>query len=163
MDRQRGPDRPTLNSFAHFATVCPCRLQRHWVRWVSATTVLVLPSDGGSLFSARVLATEYRPNDHLEELVVDRQILDISSIPGYCDARHDVSGRSPPKRLHANSGTTARIPLLAGITPWTHVEAGMAYGRGLPRLLLREPGVYKGAFDNVVNGHRTHVVELGDC
>jgi Pentapeptide repeats (8 copies) len=53
--------------------------------------------------------------------------------------------------------------LQAGITPWTHVEAGMAYGRGLPLLLLREPGVYKGAFDNAVNGHRTHVVELGDC
>jgi hypothetical protein len=38
-----------------------------------------------------------------------------------------------------------------------------AYGRGLPLLLLREPGVYAGAFDDVVNGHHTHVVELGDC
>jgi hypothetical protein len=28
---------------------------------------------------------------------------------------------------------------------------------------LREPGVYAGAFDDVVNGHHTHVVELGDC
>jgi hypothetical protein len=50
-----------------------------------------------------------------------------------------------------------------GTTPWTHVEAGMAYGRGLPLLLLREPGVYTGAFDDAVDGHRTHVVDLGDC
>ena len=50
----------------------------------------------------------------------------------------------------------------AGITPWTHVEAGMAYGRGLPLLLLREPGVDTGAFDEAVKGHRTHVVDLAD-
>ncbi len=50
----------------------------------------------------------------------------------------------------------------AGITPWTHVEAGMAFGQGLPLLILREPGVCAGAFDDAVNGHRTHVVELGD-
>jgi hypothetical protein len=103
MERQRGPDRPTVNSLAHFATVYPCRLQRHWVHWVSATSVSGLLSDGGSSFSARVLATDYRCNDRLDELVVDRQIPDISSIPGYCDARHDVPGRSPPKRLRPDA------------------------------------------------------------
>jgi hypothetical protein len=50
-----------------------------------------------------------------------------------------------------------------GTTPWTHVEAGMAYGRGLPLVLLREPGVDTGAFDEAVDGHRSHVVDLGDC
>jgi hypothetical protein len=50
----------------------------------------------------------------------------------------------------------------AGITPWTHVEAGMAYGRGLPLLLLREPGVDAGAFENAVEGHHTYLVDLGD-
>lgn len=49
----------------------------------------------------------------------------------------------------------------AGATPWTHLEAGMAYGQGLPLLILREPGVCTGAFDDVVNGHRAHVVEVG--
>jgi hypothetical protein len=49
-----------------------------------------------------------------------------------------------------------------GITPWTHIEAGLAYGQGLPLLLLRETEVSAGAFDDAVNGHQTHVVELGD-
>lgn len=49
-----------------------------------------------------------------------------------------------------------------GNTPWTHIEAGMAYGRGLPLLLLREPGVDTGAFDDSVDGYRAHVVDLGD-
>jgi hypothetical protein len=53
--------------------------------------------------------------------------------------------------------------LSAGTTPWTHVEAGLAYGRDVPLLLLREPAVSTGAFDDVVSGHRAHVVELGDC
>ncbi|MEE2855128.1 MAG: pentapeptide repeat-containing protein [Actinomycetota bacterium] len=50
----------------------------------------------------------------------------------------------------------------AGTTPWTHVEAGMAYGKGLPLLLLREPGVSTGVFDHAVDGHHTHVVDLED-
>ena len=50
-----------------------------------------------------------------------------------------------------------------GTTPWTHIEAGMAYGRGLPLLLLREPGVSTRTFDDAVDGHRTHVVDLQDC
>lgn len=50
----------------------------------------------------------------------------------------------------------------AGTTPWTHVEAGMAYGRGLPLLLLREQGVNTGVFDHAVDGHHTHVVDLKD-
>jgi hypothetical protein len=50
----------------------------------------------------------------------------------------------------------------AGVTPWTHVEAGMAYGRGLPLLLLRERGVNTGVFDHAVDGLYTHVVDLED-
>jgi hypothetical protein len=51
--------------------------------------------------------------------------------------------------------------LPVGATPWTHLEAGMAYGQGLPLLIMREPGVCAGAFDDAVNGHRTYVVEVG--
>jgi len=51
----------------------------------------------------------------------------------------------------------------AGPTPWTHLEAGMAYGQGLPLLIIREPGVCGGAFDDVINGHRTYVIELGEA
>lgn len=50
----------------------------------------------------------------------------------------------------------------AGVTPWTHVEAGMAYGRGLPLLLLREQGVNTGVFDDAVDGLHAHVVDLDD-
>lgn len=50
----------------------------------------------------------------------------------------------------------------AGTTPWTHVEAGMAYGKGLPLLLLREPGINTGVFDHAVDGYHTHVVDLED-
>jgi hypothetical protein len=50
----------------------------------------------------------------------------------------------------------------ADTTPWIHVEAGMAYGKGLPLLLVREPGVTTGVFDHAVDGYRTHVVDLED-
>jgi hypothetical protein len=50
----------------------------------------------------------------------------------------------------------------AGTSPWIHVEAGMAYGKGLPLLLLREPGVKTGVFDHAVDGYRTRVVDLKD-
>jgi hypothetical protein len=36
----------------------------------------------------------------------------------------------------------------------------MAHVRGLPLLHLREPGVSTGVFDHVVDGYRTHVVDL---
>jgi hypothetical protein len=49
-----------------------------------------------------------------------------------------------------------------GVTPWTHVEAGMAYGCNLPLLIVREPGVDAGAFDDAVAGHRTYVLDLPD-
>jgi hypothetical protein len=48
----------------------------------------------------------------------------------------------------------------AGTTPWIHAEAGMAHARGLPLLLLREPGVRTGVFDHAVDGYHTHVVDL---
>ena len=50
----------------------------------------------------------------------------------------------------------------SGTTPWTHLEAGMAYGCNLPLLMVREPGVQSGAFDDVVAGHRTFVVDLAE-
>lgn len=49
-----------------------------------------------------------------------------------------------------------------GVTPWTHVEAGMAYGCNLPLLIVREVGVDSGAFDDAVAGHRTHTLDLED-
>jgi hypothetical protein len=47
-----------------------------------------------------------------------------------------------------------------GVTPWTHVEAGMAYGCNVPLLIVREPGVDSGAFDDTVAGHRTYMLGL---
>ena len=58
---------------------------------------------------------------------------------------------------------TAAPAAVSGATPWTHLEAGMAYGCGLPLLIVREDGVRAGAFDEVVVGHRTFVVDVGDA
>jgi hypothetical protein len=49
-----------------------------------------------------------------------------------------------------------------GVTPWTHLEAGMAYACNLPLLIVREPGVDYGAFDDAVAGHRTYLLDLVD-
>ena len=47
-----------------------------------------------------------------------------------------------------------------GATPWTHVEAGMAYACNLPLLIVREASVNAGAFDDSVIGHRTFILNL---
>ena len=49
-----------------------------------------------------------------------------------------------------------------GATPWAHVEAGMAYGCGLPLLLVREVDVRSGAFDDAVIGHRTFALDIDE-
>lgn len=49
-----------------------------------------------------------------------------------------------------------------GATPWTHVEAGMAYACNLPLLIVRESGVNSGAFDDSVAGHRTFFLDVQD-
>jgi hypothetical protein len=49
-----------------------------------------------------------------------------------------------------------------GATPWTHLEAGMAYGCNLPLLMVREPGVDSGAFDDAVAGHRTFMLDVAE-
>ena len=49
-----------------------------------------------------------------------------------------------------------------GATPWTHLEAGMAYGRELPMLLVREVEVRSGAFDDAVIGHRTYALDISE-
>jgi len=51
----------------------------------------------------------------------------------------------------------------AGVSPWTHVEAGMAYACNLPLLIIREPGVDVGVFHDAVGGHRTHLVDLHEA
>ena len=48
----------------------------------------------------------------------------------------------------------------AGITPWCHVEAGMAIGLRMPVLLLHEEGVSAGAFSSAVKGHNVHLAAL---
>jgi hypothetical protein len=45
-------------------------------------------------------------------------------------------------------------------TPWLHLEAGMAYSCQLPLLIVREPGIDAGAFDDVIAGHHTYLVDL---
>ena len=49
-----------------------------------------------------------------------------------------------------------------GATPWTHVEAGMAYACNLPLLIVREASVNSGAFDDSVVGHRTFILNVKD-
>ncbi len=48
----------------------------------------------------------------------------------------------------------------SGATPWTHLEAGMAFACNLPILIVREPGVESGVFDVAVAGHNTHMFDL---
>jgi uncharacterized protein YjbI with pentapeptide repeats len=50
----------------------------------------------------------------------------------------------------------------SGTTPWTHLEAGMAYGCNLPLLMVREAGVNSGAFDDVVAGRRTFMLDVAE-
>ena len=38
----------------------------------------------------------------------------------------------------------------------------MAYASNLPMLIVREPGVDSGAFDDAVAGHRTYILDLID-
>jgi hypothetical protein len=47
-----------------------------------------------------------------------------------------------------------------GATPWTHVEAGMAYACNLPLLIVREARVNSGAFDDSVLGHQTFILDI---
>lgn len=57
-------------------------------------------------------------------------------------------------------GEVAKDESSPGVTPWVHVEAGMAYGCSLPLLIVREQGVGSGAFDDAVAGHRTYILDL---
>ena len=58
-------------------------------------------------------------------------------------------------------GSTSTEPS-PGATPWTHLEAGMAYGCNLPLLMVRVPGVSSGAFDDAVAGHRTFMLDVAE-
>jgi hypothetical protein len=49
-----------------------------------------------------------------------------------------------------------------GVTPWSHVEAGIAYGCNVPLLIVREPGVNAGVFADVVAGYHTYMLDLSD-
>jgi uncharacterized protein YjbI with pentapeptide repeats len=49
-----------------------------------------------------------------------------------------------------------------GVTSWTHLEAGIAYGCNLPLLIVREPSADSGAFDDSIAGYRTHMLDLVD-
>jgi uncharacterized protein YjbI with pentapeptide repeats len=90
----------------------------------------------------RVPRNDYPPSDALSEI--------YRRITGCAGAV--VFGMRP-----ANSADDESSP---GATPWTHVEAGMAYGCNLPLLIVREPGVDSGAFDDSVAGHRTFMLDL---
>jgi len=50
----------------------------------------------------------------------------------------------------------------AGVTPWTHIEAGVAHGLGLRLLLVRESGVTAGAFADAVTGHRAVTLTIDE-
>ena len=49
-----------------------------------------------------------------------------------------------------------------GVTPWSHVEAGIAYGCNVPLLIVREPGVNAGVFADAVAGYHTYMLDLSD-
>lgn len=92
----------------------------------------------------RLLRTDYPPSNAMSEIY--RRLTGCAGavVFGMCpaDAAKDESA--------------------AGVTPWVHVEAGMAYGCTLPLLIVREPGVCSGAFDDAVAGHRTYMLDLVD-
>jgi hypothetical protein len=92
----------------------------------------------------QLLRTDYPPSDAFSEIY--RQLAGCAGavVVGICPADSAKDGSSP------------------GVTPWTHVEAGMAYGCNLPLLIVREPGVDSGAFDDVVAGHRTYMLDVND-
>ena len=50
----------------------------------------------------------------------------------------------------------------SGATPWSHIEAGLAYACDLPLLIVREPGVMLGAFDEAVAGPQTYILNVSD-
>ena len=92
----------------------------------------------------RLLRTEYPPSNAMSEIY--RRLTGCAGVVvfGMCLAN------------------AAKEQSSAGATPWVHVEAGMAYGCTLPLLLVREPGVDSGAFDDVVAGYGTHMLDLVD-
>jgi uncharacterized protein YjbI with pentapeptide repeats len=60
--------------------------------------------------------------------------------------------------LQPADGEAARSSV--GSTPWTHLEAGMAYACRLPMLIVREPGVTAGVFDGAIADQNVHVLDL---
>lgn len=92
----------------------------------------------------RLPPTDYPPSDALSEI--------YRRLRGCAGAV--VFGMRP-----AGSASDKSSP---GVTPWTHVETGIAYGCNLPLLIVRESGVDSGAFDDAVAGHRTYMLNLLD-
>jgi Pentapeptide repeats (9 copies) len=92
----------------------------------------------------RLTRNEYPPSDALSEI--------YRRLTGCAGAV--VFGMRPAESAEDESSP--------GVTPWTHVEAGMAYGCNLALLIVREPGIDSGAFDDSVAGHRTFMLDLVD-
>ena len=92
----------------------------------------------------RLLRTDYPPSDALSEI--------YRRLTGCAGAVVFGIGPTDPAK-HESS---------PGVTPWSHVEAGMAYGCNLPLLIVRAPGVDSGAFDDAVAGHRTYILDVMD-
>jgi len=92
----------------------------------------------------RLLRTDYPPSNAMSEIY--RRLAGCAGavVFGMCaaDAAKDESS--------------------AGVTPWVHLEAGMAYGCTLPLLMVREPSVNSGTFDDAVAGDRTYILDLVD-
>jgi hypothetical protein len=47
-------------------------------------------------------------------------------------------------------------------TPWSHLEAGVMFGIGLPLLIFREPAISGGIFDSGVTDVAIHPMPAGD-
>jgi Pentapeptide repeats (8 copies) len=90
----------------------------------------------------RLPRDEYPPSDAFSEIY--RRMSGCVGVISF--------GMRQPQGAHGESSP--------GATPWTHVEAGMAYACNLPLLIVREVGVDSGAFDDSVVGHRTFILNV---
>jgi uncharacterized protein YjbI with pentapeptide repeats len=92
----------------------------------------------------RLPPTDYPPSDALSEIY--RRIAGCAGAVVFGMRTLDPSEEGPS----------------SGATPWTHVEAGMAYASNLPLLIVRQRGVDSGVFDDSVAGYRTHMLDLAE-
>ena len=132
------PDLPTPPTV--FLSLPSCRTPSQ--EEVSDRLVTLLQREGFRV--QRLPRTDYPPSDALSEIY--RRLTGCAGAVVFGMRPVDAGDERPS----------------SGATPWTHVEAGMAYASNLPLLIVRQRGVDSGAFDDSVAGHRTHMLDLAE-